>query len=122
MRFASQRGMLNLEQLWDVPLRSRDEFDLDAIAKSANRIRKEVGEESFVAARKTANQKDSEIRLELVKHVIAVKLEEEAQRAAVADRVKEKEKLTAILEKKQDAALEDLDEEAIKARIAELNA
>ena len=60
-----------------MPLRSRDGFDLDTIAKGANRICKEVSEESFVATRTNPEQTLAEIRLDLVKHVIAVKLGEE---------------------------------------------
>ena len=48
LRFASTRGLISVEQLWDVPLRSNDGFDLDAIARSLSQELKSVSEESFV--------------------------------------------------------------------------
>ena len=35
IRFQSTKGELTVEQLWDVPLRSRDDFNLNAVAKAA---------------------------------------------------------------------------------------
>ena len=79
IRFESTKGMLSLEQLWDVPLRStRGDFNLDNIARAAHQANKDLGEASFVATRRrTTEQVLAELRLEVVKHVIAVKLKEE---------------------------------------------
>ena len=48
IRFASERGDLNVEQLWDVPLRAKDNFDLGDIARRASKTLKDATEESFV--------------------------------------------------------------------------
>jgi hypothetical protein len=120
IRFHSSRGELTLEQLWDVPLRSTDGFDLNAVAKNANKALKEVFEESFVETKKTPQHVRLEITLDVVKNVIDAKLaDEEAAKRRAANRV-EKEKLLAILSEKQDGKLSELTEKQLRQRIAAL--
>ena len=121
LRFESARGLISLEQLWDVPLTSRNGFDLDAIAKAANRTLKEMAEESFVVTRRSTEQVLAELRLDLVKHVIKVKMDEADKAEQRADRAKRREKLMDALERKQDAKLEDMDEAAIKKELEALS-
>ena len=120
VRFASPRGEITVEQLWDVPLRSRDDWNLDTIAKAANQALKDASEESFVETTRTPAHARLEATLEIVKHVIEAKLSEEEDAKKRAENKAEKEKLLEILEKKQDEKLEALPEAAIKKRIAAL--
>jgi|HubBroStandDraft_2_1064218.scaffolds.fasta_scaffold286335_2 hypothetical protein len=120
LRFASARGELSLEQLWDVPLRSRDGFDLNAVAKAANSAWKTLSEESFVETEKTPEHVRRETALEVVKYVIDVKLADEAVAKKRADNKIEKEKLLAILAEKQDGKLSALSEAELKKRIKAL--
>jgi hypothetical protein len=121
IRFASSRGELTVEQLWDVPLRSKDGFDLNAVAQAANKVLKAASEESFVETARTAVHVKLEATLELVKHVIGVKLaEEEAAQKRAANQV-EKQKLLAILAEKQAGKLSDLSEKELQKRIAALD-
>lgn len=122
LRFPSVRGDLSVENLWDVPLRSRDDFNLDVIAKSVNKSLKAMTEESFVEVKKTAAQDRLEVALEIVKHVIAAKVsEEKAAETRAANRV-EKEKLLRILAEKQEGKLSELSEKELKKRIDALDA
>ena len=120
LRFASPRGELSVEQLWDVPLRSSDDFNLNTIAKTTNKALKEISEESFVETKKTAKQIRLENALEVVKYVIDVKLEEEKAAETRAARKQEKEKLLAILAEKQAGKLSELSEKELQKRIAAL--
>ena len=121
LRFASTKGDLDLERLWDVPLRSKDDFNLDSVARAANKDVKSTAEESFVATRKTTKQTVAELRLDLIKHVIEVRLEEEDAARRRSDNVKKREKLLEALEKKQDSKLEGMSEAKIKAELAALD-
>lgn len=121
LRFKSTRGDLSLEQLWDVPLRSRDGFDLNSIAKAVNADLQTAREENFVDSSKTVTQTNAELALGLVKHVIEVKLDEEEDVKARASRRAEREKLLEALSKKQDAALDSLSERDIKKRLEALS-
>lgn len=121
LRFNSPRGLLSLEQLWDVPLSSRDGFDLDNIAKEANRALRALTEESFVSTERTPAHDKAETILELVKHVIAVKLAEEATAKKRATNRAEKARLLEILAEKQAGALSALTEKEIQEKIAALD-
>lgn len=120
LRFPSIRGELSVEQLWDVPLRSRDGFDLNVIAKAASKALKDVAEENFVETSKTVEHTRRETAMGVVKHVIDTKLAEEKAAKDRAAKKQEKERLLSILAEKQDGALSALSAEELQRRIAEL--
>lgn len=118
VRFQSTKGELTTEQLWDLPLTNSNGFNLDAVARDVHRDLKAVSEESFVTmARPNPAQARLELKMEIVKHIIGVKLAEAEQAKTAADRANERQRLMEILNKKQDAALEALTPEEIKARL-----
>lgn len=119
LRFSSTRGELTAEQLWDLPLQSKTGFDLDSVAKAANRDVKAVTEESFVTESNPASTK-LVLALDVVKHIIAKKLKENQDNLQRAGRLAERDKLLNVLADKQDATLKGLSEEEIQKRLAEL--
>lgn len=120
IRFATSRGLISTEQLWAVPLTSKDGFDLDTVARAVNADLKGVTEESFVAVRPSPAKALHELRLEVVKHIIAVKLAEKQAANDAAARKAEKDKLVGLLADKQDEALKNLTPEELQARIKAL--
>jgi hypothetical protein len=122
IRFSSLRGEMSVEQLWDTPLRSKDGFDLDAVAKGANKTLKGLTEESFVSTERTPAVERAELALEIVKHVIQVKLAEEAAAKRRAENKVERERLLAILAEKQAGKLSELSEKELQKRINALEA
>lgn len=120
LRFQSTKGELTVEQLWDVPLRSRDDFNLNAVAKAANKALKDISEESFVEHTVTPEHTRREVVLLIVKHVIDTKLVEEEAAKKRADNKIELEKLLTILAEKQDGKLSALSEADLKKRITKL--
>lgn len=122
LRFASPRGELTVEQLWDVPLRGAagDQFNLNTIAKAANKALKEISEESFVETTKTAAHTRCELAMEVMKYIIDVKLAEETAAKNRAEKKQEKEKLLGILAEKQAGKLSELSEKELQKRIAAL--
>lgn len=120
LRFATARGELTTEQLWDVPLRSSDGFNLNAVAKVASKAWKDLSEESFVETAKTPEHTRRETALEVVKYVIEAKLADEAAAKKRSENRAEKEKLLAILAEKQDGKLSALSEKELQRRIAAL--
>lgn len=122
IRFQSTRGELTVEQLWDVPLRSRDDFNLNAVAKTANKAFKDISEESFVETTRTVAHTRLQASLEIVKYVIETKLNEEAAAKKRADNATEKSKLLKILAEKQDGKLSEMSEEDLRKRISAIDA
>lgn len=121
IRFTSSRGELSVEQLWDVPLRSNDDFNLNAVAKAANNAMKKINEENFVESKRTSQHVRLETSLDIVKHVIDIKLADEAAAKKRSENRVEKEKLLAILAEKQDGKLSELSEKELRRRIAALD-
>ena len=122
VRFPSVRGELTTEQLWDLPLQSKNQFDLDTVAKEVNASLKAVTEESFVNTTTSPAKSKYELMLELVKHVIAFKLKANEEARNKAANTAKKDKLIAILGEKQDEALKALTPEELAKQISELSA
>lgn len=117
IRFESAKGDLSVEQLWDLPLQSRNQFDLDTVAKTVNRQLNAVTEESFVSVRENPAKETLSLKLEIVKHIISVKLQEAEEARNRANKASEKEKLLRLLDEKQNEALRALTPEEIQERL-----
>lgn len=121
LRFASIKGALSTEQLWDLPLTSKDGFNLDQVARAANNELNEASQESFVLTRASPAKNLAQTRLEIVKHIIAVRLAENEAKTNEASRRAERDRLRAILDQKKDAELQGMSREELEKRIAELS-
>lgn len=121
LRFPSIKGLLSVEQLYDLPLTSKAGFDLDSVAKAINSDLRLASEDSFVNTKPNLAKDLNQLCLDLVKEVIADKIaENEANAKAVANR-HEREKLLTVLEGKKDAALANLSEAELEERIRALS-
>lgn len=121
LRFSTNRGLLSAENLFDMPLQSKDGFDLDTAAKAISRQLKEAAEESFVETSVNPAKAKLELQLEVIKAVIAYKVEQQKACEAAAARKAERAKLVNLLGEKQDEALKTLTPEEIQKRLAELD-
>lgn len=125
-RFSSSKGDLNVEQLWDLPLAitspTRDvKADLDTIARAINAEIKDLTEESFVAIKTDPRKADLETKLEVVKHIIGVKLKLQEDAKAAAERSEKRRKLVDALASKEDEALARMSREDILKQLSELD-
>lgn len=114
LRFNTSKGLLSVEDLWDLSL-----ISLDSIAKSVNKTLKEEQEESFIAVRTTANN-TLQLRLDILKHIITVKLEEKEKAKVRAERVGQLETLKNLAASKKIEELGSKSLEDINKMIAEL--
>jgi hypothetical protein len=121
-RIATNRGPQPAEVLWDMPLTSKGGFDLDTVGQAVIAELEGLGTRSLVKAKPNPRIAELELQLALIKHVIDVKEAEKTAAAARAERAAEREKLMEQLAKKQDAKLEGLTEDEIKARLRALDA
>jgi hypothetical protein len=99
LRYKTSVGSIATEDLWDVTLES-----LNTLAKSLNKELKDAQEESFIGTRSKANT-ILELKFEIVKYVIKVKLEEAETRKNAADKKAAKEKIMELINRKKDEAL-----------------
>ena len=112
-RFETVRGNVNVEDLWDLPLTSKDGMSLDDIAKKLSKNVKETAEESFVVKTNSTNE-TLNLKFDIVKHIIAIRLEEvEVKQNKKASELK-KSRLLSIIEKKESENLENLSVDELK--------
>lgn len=118
-KFESAQGLITVEDLWDLDLKSKRGACLDDVAKAVNRQLKTVSEESFVDQPTKGNTELQE-KLEIVKHIIATKQAENEAARQKADRSAQKARVLEILAKKQDDKLSNLSEEELSNLAKEL--
>ncbi len=113
MRFAF-KGMLSVEDLWDLDVKN-----LDSIFQGLNSQLKQTKEESLLDA-KTKQDKELEIKIEIVKYIFSVKLEEQSARLQAKEKREQKQKIMGILAKKQEEGLNNKSEEELQKMLDEL--
>lgn len=109
------KGVMTVEDLWDLSVEA-----LDAIFKTLNRQKKTADEDSLLTTKSAA---DTELanKIELVKYIVSIKLAEADERVNAADKKAQRDKILAIMAKKQDAALEGMDMKQLEAELAKLS-
>lgn len=114
MRFPF-RGMISVEDLWDLSL-----TNLDSVFKTLNEEAKKSEEESLL---ETKSKEDEEIsnKINIVKYIVNVKLEEKRAREDARKNAEMKQRLLEIKAKRQDAALENMSDEDLDKMLAELD-
>lgn len=120
VRFTSVRGALSTEDLWAIPLKSTDGFNLNAVAQMVSRDLKALGEESFVDEGESPGRALLTLRLDIVKHIIAVKQAQVREAATRAANKIEQQKILAALADKEEQALLALTPAKLRARLKEL--
>lgn len=116
LRFESTKGHLTVEQLFDLPFTSKSGCDLQTVASQCNQELKALGEEDFVGASKPANSL-AQLKLDVVKHVIAVKKVEADMASQRSAKAAQKQKLLSLLAEKQDEELANKSPEELQAMI-----
>ena len=108
LRFNTSKGQLNVEDLWDLPLTSDSgQPNLDDLARELHKLIKDGAEVSFVKKdnKHTKAFEVSQLKFDLVKFIIDVKLEEaEAVKKTRAAREKN-QRILELIAKKDDETL-----------------
>lgn len=120
--FPSIRGSLSVTDLFELPLTSRNGFDLDNVAKSVNLALKEEAEESFVEKSTNPTKARLQLMLDIVKDVIETKQEQAKKATRLKANQSEKARLLEVLHGKKDQELQALTPAEIQARIDALDA
>jgi len=114
-RFGGTKGLINTEDLWELKLE-----DLNKIAQDLNRQIKAGDEESFITKRTPSNTVLSN-KFELVKEVIAIRLEEADKKKLAKERAEKRAQLIELIGKKELTNLEGKSIDELKAELAELD-
>ena len=108
------RGMISVEDLWDLSVQS-----LDKVFKALNSQRKQAQEESLLNA-KSSEDEVLNTQIEIVKYIVNVKLTEQAARIKAAENKEKKQKIMALMSKKDDEAMENMSKEELQKLLDEL--
>lgn len=109
------KGLISVEDLWDLSL-----TNLDSIYKVLNKQVKQADEESLLNA-KSQDDEILEVQIAIVKHIVAVKLAEQEAREKASAKKAQKQKIMAIMARKQDEALENSSMEDLQKMLDELD-
>lgn len=118
LRYDTPRGFVSVEDLWDISLTNRNGFSLNDIAKTVNKGLKLANEESFVED--NPGDEREELKLDIVKHVIAVKLKEVQEEKDKVERKATKQKILGLIGEKQDEKLKGQSIAKLKAMLEDL--
>jgi hypothetical protein len=132
-RFASPKGDLTAEDLWDLPLTrssgvwsstsnsitATKSVNLDDIARALHKQLKSGDDVSFVTTEKSSDP-TIQAKFDLIIHVINVKKAEKKAAEEAKEKAAKKQQLLSILAAKQDEALHGMTMEELRAAIAAL--
>ena len=114
LRFSTNKGELSVEDLWELSLES-----LDTIAKGVNKKLKDESEESFIG-KKSSNNAVLELKMEILKEIITVKLKEKEVKASRAVKSAKLAQLKELANNKANEQLSGMSLEEINKLILEL--
>ena len=116
LRFDTSKGSISTEDLWDLSLSS-----LNEIAKDVNKKIKASEEESFIDTKTTTSTKD-QLKLEVLKFVIADKIATRDAAKARADKQAQVAKIKSLIANKADEQLANASLEELSAMLAQVGA
>lgn len=113
LRF-TYKGKLTTEDLFDLSLGELDKM------YGVLRIEQKNAVEESLLKKATKESTALNLRVDIVKHIVETKLANKEAREMRAASKQQKEKIAAIIEKKQDASLEEKSIEELQKTMAEL--
>ncbi len=119
LRFNTAAGMLSAEDLWDLPLISKNSVSLDGVYKNINRELKADDEESLVAT-PTPESTVARLQRDIVKAVYDVRMADKEAAEGRAAKAERKRKLLELKANKVGEADAEMSEEDIDKELAEL--
>lgn len=120
LRFASPKGELSVEDLFDLPLTSSTgKANLDDVARAIHKTLKSDDHVSFVESA-TKPDETMQLRFDIVKHVIAVKVAERDAAKLAKEKAEKRQAIMTILHEKEHAALKDMPMDKLRELLAGL--
>lgn len=108
------KGLISAEDLWDL-----NAAQLDGVYKALSKEVKAQGEDSLMA--ETAIDKNLANKIEIVKHIFAVKQNEADARKAAAENKRKRERIAEVLAQKEDEALRNMSADELKKLMADMS-
>lgn len=108
LRFQTEKGLLSVEDLWDLPLTSNHgRTNLDDIARGLHSQLKNSDDVSFVVKERKSNE-SVQLAFDIVKHIIDVKLVERDAAQLAATTKEKKQQIMQLIANKEQSALAEM--------------
>jgi len=104
LRFDTSKGLLDVEDLWDLPLTSLRSLSLDDVAKGLYRELQELQTPSFVNA-KDNRDTVTQLRFDIVQRVIKIRLFERDKAEEQRVKQEKKQQILALISQKESEQL-----------------
>ncbi len=111
LRFKTNKGMISVEDLFDLSLQN-----LNTLAIMLDKKVNEAPKKSFIEDL-PAEENDDELRFNIVKDVISIKLKARKDSADKAQKDAQRKRIAELIAKKQDEALEGKSIEELQAML-----
>lgn len=102
------KGLRSTEELWDLTVEQ-----LDSIFQILNAVRKTKSEESLLST-KSDEANELDLKLEIIRDIVATLLQEKADRENAAEKSVRKQKVLEAIARKKDDALGNLSVEELE--------
>ena len=108
LRFQTNKGLLTVEDLWDLPLTSNHgRTNLDDIARMLHSDLKNDNNVSFVVKVRKSDE-PTQVAFDIVKHIIDVKLVERDAAQLAATMKEKKQQIMQLIANKEQSALAEM--------------
>lgn len=121
VRFKTANGFISTEDLFDLPLTSKNGMNLDAVAKTVHEALKNEESVSFVEKTDNPRKEGLELAMEIVKDVIRIKQEDAAAKAELASKAAKRDQLLRALSAKQEQELANMPLEKLQEELQKLS-
>jgi hypothetical protein len=121
VRFDTAIGMLDVEALWDLPLKHHKKVDLNSIAIVLYKQLKDTPEIDFVDDKSNSNSERTQLKFDIVKHIIEVKKKENTKALEALRRKEQKRLISQIIAEKENEELKSASLEDLKAQLKALS-
>ena len=109
------KGMISVEDLWDLSVKN-----LDTVFKALNAEAKQANEESLLAV-KSDEDTILDAKIAIIKHIVAVKQAEEAEKVKAAANRAQARRIQELIANKKDAELQGKSIEELQAMLSALD-
>lgn len=119
-KYPTIRGPVNTDALWQMPLKAPDGFDLNSVAKELYKVLKDKEEYDFVENSVPRGAEHDAVKLDIVKHIIAMKLRDQRRREQISLGKQKGQAIRQIIEHKENEALSGLSIDELKKLAGDL--
>lgn len=121
LRFNTPVGQLSTEDMWALPLTSsKSRPNLDDVARDLHKQLKNGDDVSFVHEDRKSDE-TTQLKFDIVKHIIDVKLEEKKRADEARANAERKQKILSIIADREDEQLKSMSMDELKTAVLALS-